>query len=62
MISRKDFVAVANAIKNGKTKSDIALMLCDYFKGENPNFDRQRFIAACQKETILNGIEEWRQE
>lgn len=31
-----------------ETCRTIASELADYFAGENPNFDRARFIEACQ--------------
>ena len=70
MVSRKDFEAIAKAIKQGKSKWEIATLLCEYFEEQNCQFcngtgevsksnlfDRQRFLNACQKESILGGIQ-----
>jgi len=57
MVSRKDFEAIAKAIKQGKSKWEIATLLCEYFEEQNNLFDRQRFLNACQKESILGGIQ-----
>ena len=60
-LSRKTYVAVAEVIegvreeatKNGGkcpavlTCDEIARGLADYFAGDNPRFDRSRFLTAC---------------
>ena len=55
MPSRKDYVAVAAAIAKAYEKSDrdssissIAYELADHFVEDNPNFNRGKFLEACQ--------------
>ena len=58
MMTKKDFVAIAKIIKEVKEdwdggtpfKSVISFFedsFADYFETQNPNFDRDRFIKAC---------------
>jgi hypothetical protein len=52
-VTRKDYIKIANAIKNNTTathklvKQDFILELCNIFEADNPNFDRSRFYLAC---------------
>ena len=50
-MSKKHFIAIANVVKtNGYdpyTRGAIAKGLADEFAKFNPNFDRDRFLAAC---------------
>jgi len=55
-MSRKDYVAIAAILHDIDTEYDdgeeavvrvIARELADYFKSDNPNFDRDRFYEAC---------------
>ena len=60
MLSRKHYKKIANIIDitngNANLGDDateiLANNLADYFKEDNPNFDRSRFLEAC-------GVEEW---
>lgn len=48
MMSRKDFVKVANSIKEIENPDDRRKMtdrMADVFAEDNPRFDRQRFYA-----------------
>ena len=58
MFTQQYYKAIAEIIKkanedyNGGTPADMLLMciktdLADYFEQDNPNFDRDKFIAAC---------------
>ena len=55
MTSKKDYVAVAKALKaasTGKLPTQdalrwVAIQLADYFREDNPAFDKERFLAAC---------------
>jgi hypothetical protein len=60
-MSRKDYVALAAAIRdvwdlapeypyNHPTLRVVVLNLCDVFKRDNSNFDRERFIKAATGE------------
>lgn len=52
-MTRKHFIAIAAIIADGDGRTDyaarkeVALGLADYFAGENPHFDRKRFLTAC---------------
>jgi len=50
-MTRKHFQAVADALRVSDAPPDavrdIALALADVFAGQNPLFDRERFLTAC---------------
>lgn len=52
-LSKKDFIAVAEIIRNrqivdsGKSYFLMASNLADYFQSENSLFDREKFLNAC---------------
>jgi hypothetical protein len=56
-VSRKDYVAIAAAIKEVVDSTDninihdhlhhVVRNLCSVFAADNPHFDRARFIVAC---------------
>jgi hypothetical protein len=56
MITRKHFEAIARDVKTlmsadlrwtNEPFSDFIDSLCCYFRQDNPNFDRDKFIKAC---------------
>lgn len=63
MVTKKDFVAIAGIVEDSTTeitgdclvynhymvvpRDSLIHELADYFKQENPKFDRKRFMAAC---------------
>lgn len=50
-LSRKHFCAVVEIIRNlseRPAKEEIASAFANYFRGENINFDRGRFLDACE--------------
>ena len=51
MLIKRDYVAIANIIKNSKADelatSAIALDLANYFAKSNDQFDREKFYNAC---------------
>ena len=58
MMTRKDYVKIAKVI-NGSTaiysdetvlKNHLISELCVIFEEDNPNFDRTRFLTACNEE------------
>ena len=59
MMTRKDYIKIAKAI-NGSTslnlsdeivlKNNLISELCVIFEEDNPNFDRTRFLTACNEE------------
>ena len=50
MMTKKDYIAIAKIInKFGKIEHMLLLKMCEYFKKDNPNFDEDKFIEACNK-------------
>jgi len=50
-MSRKDYVAMAEGVRtlpDPKTRKQTAEFLADICKKDNPRFDRQRFMTACE--------------
>lgn len=57
MVTKKDFEAIAEIIKNKTSHVNPQLLfiptiglvrkLADYFTTQNPRFDRQKFLNAC---------------
>ena len=57
MLSRKDYEAISRIIQGITTAPDLVIdhqelveRLAEYFAGDNPRFDKERFIEACRKE------------
>ena len=58
MMTRKDYVKIAKAISNVPNsdanetiwKNAVVDELCSIFIEDNPNFDRTRFLTACNEE------------
>jgi hypothetical protein len=49
-MTKKDYIAIAKIInKFGKIEHMLLLKMCEYFKKDNPNFDADKFIEACNK-------------
>ena len=46
-MTRKHFIALANAIKESHGFDELVDRVADVCAEANPNFDRQRFIEAC---------------
>ena len=50
MMTKRDYIAIAKIInKFGKIEHMLLLKMCEYFKKNNPNFDADKFIEACNK-------------
>lgn len=56
-MTRKDYVAIANAIKSQRNDDDktvtntldaLALSIADYMENDNEMFDHAKFIKACR--------------
>lgn len=47
MATKKDYVAIAKAIKVSADIPELVVALCVYFRDDNPNFDAVKFIDAC---------------
>jgi hypothetical protein len=55
MLSRKHFKAIADilgTIKPDPIRRLLVEQFASYLRGENPNFDSERFKQACESETI----------
>ena len=59
MMTRKDYVKIAKAISESTSNSGrdefvsrpyVIEKLCTIFIEDNPNFDRTRFLTACNEE------------
>ena len=50
-MTRKDYIIIARAVYNAgmdnNSRTNVALELSRELKGDNDNFDRDRFIEAC---------------
>ena len=52
MMTKKDYIGIAKILNKyiGKDSEHMLLLkLCQYFKKNNPNFDADKFIEACNK-------------
>lgn len=50
MTTKKDFISAAKTISAITDKSEqkiVANNLCDIFSKQNPRFDKQKFLSAC---------------
>ena len=51
MLTRKDFQAIADIIRENRkcmnAEKHIAEMFADYLATKNPKFDREKFLKAC---------------
>ena len=50
MTTKKDFIQAAKTIseiENAEKRKEIAESYCTTFSKNNPRFDRQRFLTAC---------------
>ena len=45
-IGKKEFVVVANILKNSKDKKEIIMKITEFFSGINPLFDKEKFLTA----------------
>ena len=51
MLTRKHFKEIASIlseINDAETRHQISLRFAQYFKDNNPRFDIQKFIVACE--------------
>ena len=54
-MTKKDYIKIASLIKIHNKSNTMAFIpqtfldgLCEILKSDNPNFDKNRFIAACK--------------
>ena len=52
MMTHKDFVVIANVLRETAAGDAIIEGFVDALRGENPRFDRERFIGACKGEYV----------
>lgn len=54
MMTKKDYIRAAEIIRKtnakGKARDTMIASFAVFFQGDNPRFDRDRFILACVKE------------
>ena len=62
MLSKKHYEAISRIIQGITTVPELVIdhgevveRLAEYFAGDNPRFDAERFIAACHKE-LTDGV------
>lgn len=48
-MTKKDYIAIAKAMRLARTVKEVVDELCVVFKHDNPNFDPQRFKEACKE-------------
>lgn len=48
-VTKKDFMAMSKILCRNGASGGLVGDLADYFKSENPRFDRERFIRATEK-------------
>ena len=53
MLSKKTYIAVAEVIRNARTKKDIIDGLSNYFAVDNPRFEPWTFREAINKRKCL---------
>jgi Ca2+-binding EF-hand superfamily protein len=67
MLTKKNYIEIAKCIRSihelTKGEKDntmpverVTQILADYFKQDNPNFNRQKFIDACYLANIKEGL------
>jgi hypothetical protein len=50
MITKKDFINIADIIKNSRGDfNELVRLLIVYFKAVNPQFNEAKFIKACNQ-------------
>jgi len=49
-VSKKDFVAVANILRNNNVDAETVKDFCEYFRSENPRFDANKFREYVRRE------------
>lgn len=49
MLSKKYYQDFADIMGSSKVKDDTVKRFADYFAGDNPMFDRDRFMKAVKK-------------
>lgn len=47
MMTRKDYIIIARAIKNAESVAELAYRLADAMQADNPEFNRTKFLKAC---------------
>jgi hypothetical protein len=48
-VTKKDFMAIGTILCNRNASSGLVNDVADYFKSQNPRFDRDRFVTFAKK-------------
>lgn len=48
-MTKKDYIKIANVIKNSETVEDVVKGLCWILLQDNPHFDEIKFREACKR-------------
>lgn len=48
-VTKKDFMALSKIMCHNGASESLIRGVADYFKEQNPRFDRERFVRATQK-------------
>ena len=46
-LTKKHFIKIAKILKESNADNQLIQKFVDFFREENPKFDRERFINAC---------------
>ena len=46
IMTKKDYIKIAEALKENKSRINLIITLCEIFKADNNNFDANKFIDA----------------
>jgi len=49
MLTKKDFIKVAEILRESKADEQTTQKFIDWFTAENKNFDKERFLKAVQE-------------
>jgi len=60
-MNKRDYIAIAEVLKQHREGLVIARSLSEYFEKENPRFDREKFILASQydPDIMIMGMDEF---
>tara|TARA_R100001086_G_scaffold125656_2_gene64983 strand:- start:604 stop:756 length:153 start_codon:yes stop_codon:yes gene_type:complete len=50
MMTKKHFVRIADILKEHSADYYLVKDFCKYFETENPNFDKEKFVNACERQ------------
>lgn len=56
MLSKKYYINFANILGQSRSVGDVVTRISDYFKEDNPRFDRAKFESAVMRMKEASGI------